>query len=85
MVIYNGYISLETSHIEDTLAKIRTRAENYGGYVVGSLRSTYGMQATAEKVLPRTSVDRASRICSQEIPSEDVFASRPIPSSQGSL
>jgi hypothetical protein len=48
MVIYNGQISLETSHIEDTLAKIRALAESYGGYVAGSSRSNYGTQATAE-------------------------------------
>jgi hypothetical protein len=48
MVIYNGQISLETSRIEDILAKIRTLAESYGGYVAGSSRSTYGMQAMAE-------------------------------------
>jgi hypothetical protein len=48
MIIYNGHVSLETSHIEDTLAKIRTLAENYGGYVASSSRSSYGMQATAE-------------------------------------
>jgi hypothetical protein len=48
MVIYNGQISLETSRIEDTLVRISTLAESYGGYVAGSSRSTYGMQATAE-------------------------------------
>jgi hypothetical protein len=48
MVIYNGQISLETSRIEDTLAKIRALAEGYGGYVAGSSRSNYGTQATAE-------------------------------------
>jgi len=48
MVIYNGEISLETSHIEDTLAKISALAEGYGGYVAGSSRSNYGTQATAE-------------------------------------
>jgi hypothetical protein len=48
MIIYNGRISLETSRIEDTLAKIRALAEGYGGYVTGSSRSTYGMQAAAE-------------------------------------
>ena len=48
MIIYNGHVSLETSRIEDTLAKIRTLAENYGGYVASSSRSSYGMQATAE-------------------------------------
>jgi hypothetical protein len=48
MVIYNGQISLETSHIEDTLTKITALAESYGGYVAGSSRSNYGTQPTAE-------------------------------------
>ena len=48
MVIYNGYISLETSDIQGLLAKIRALAEGYGGYVAGSSRSTYGVQAIAE-------------------------------------
>lgn len=48
MVIYNAYVSLETGDIGGTLAKIRSLAESYGGYVAGSSRSSYGMQATAE-------------------------------------
>ena len=48
MVIYNGYVSLETGDIDGTLAKIRSLVESYGGYVAGTSRSSYGMQATAE-------------------------------------
>ncbi len=48
MVIYNAYLSLETGDIGAALAKIRSLAESYGGYVAGSSRSSYGMQATAE-------------------------------------
>jgi hypothetical protein len=48
MVIYNAYISLETSDIQGRLAKIRSLAETLGGYVASSSRSTYGMQTTAE-------------------------------------
>lgn len=48
MIIYNAYISLETSGIQGVLAKVRALAEGYGGYVAGSSRSRYGMQATAE-------------------------------------
>ena len=48
MVIYNAYVSLETRDIAGTLTKIRSLAESYGGYVAGSSRSSYGMQATAE-------------------------------------
>jgi len=48
MVIYNAYVSLETGDIQGTLTKIRSLAESYGGYVAGSSRSSYGVQATAE-------------------------------------
>jgi len=48
MVIYNGYVSLETPNIEAVLAKIRLLAESMGGYVAGSSRSSYGTQAVAE-------------------------------------
>ncbi len=48
MVIYNAYISLETGDIEGSLAKIRSLAERYGGYVAGSSHSTYRAQAVAE-------------------------------------
>jgi hypothetical protein len=65
MVIYNGQISLETSHIEDTLTKIRALAEGYGGYVAGSSRSSYGTQAIAEITI-RVPKDKF-RIAVQEI------------------
>ena len=65
MVIYNGQISLETSHIEDTLTKIKALAEGYGGYVAGSSRSNYGTQATAEITI-RVPKDKF-RIAVQEI------------------
>lgn len=39
MVVYNAYVSLETSDIQGNLAKIRSLAEGYGGYVAGSARS----------------------------------------------
>jgi len=48
MIIYNAFISLETSDIEGRLAKIRGLAESYGGYVASSSRSTYGTQVRAE-------------------------------------
>ncbi|MEM2122417.1 MAG: DUF4349 domain-containing protein [Candidatus Bathyarchaeia archaeon] len=48
MIIYNAYISLETRNIDDVLARIRSLAEAYGGYVAGTSRSSYGMQARAE-------------------------------------
>jgi hypothetical protein len=48
MVIYNGYLSIETGDLTGTLEKIRTLAERYGGYVAGTSRSNFGNQATAE-------------------------------------
>jgi len=39
MVIYNGYISLETDDIQGNIAKIRSLAESYDGYVAGSSHS----------------------------------------------
>ncbi|MEM2942739.1 MAG: DUF4349 domain-containing protein [Candidatus Bathyarchaeia archaeon] len=48
MVIYNGYLSIETADLAGTVEKIRTLAEMYGGYVAGTSRSTFGNQATAE-------------------------------------
>ena len=38
-VIYNGYVSVETGDIQGTLTKIRTLAENSGGYIAGSSRT----------------------------------------------
>jgi len=48
MVVYNGYVSLETSDMQGALVKIRALSEAYGGYVAGSSRSTQGTQAVAE-------------------------------------
>jgi len=48
VVIYNAHVSLETSDIQGTLARIRGLAEAYGGYVASSSRSAYGMQNRAE-------------------------------------
>jgi hypothetical protein len=38
MIIYNGYISLETDDIDGTLKRIRSLAEGYNGYVAGTSR-----------------------------------------------
>lgn len=48
VVVYNGYVSLETGDIQGVLGKFRQLAESYGGYVASSSRSTYGMQSRAE-------------------------------------
>jgi hypothetical protein len=51
MVIYNAYISIETSDIGGTFEKVKNLAGKYGGYVAGSSRSTQGMQERAEIIL----------------------------------
>ncbi|MBS7626772.1 DUF4349 domain-containing protein [Candidatus Bathyarchaeota archaeon] len=48
MVIYNGYVSIETDDIEGTLGKVRSLAEGRGGYVAGSSRSTSGTRIVAQ-------------------------------------
>jgi hypothetical protein len=81
MVVYNGYISLETGDIQGVLTKIRALADAYGGYVAGSSRSTYGMQAVAEITIrvPKDKFNAALReiegygkILDQRSTSEDV-------------
>ncbi len=48
MIIYNGYISLETDDIDGTLNRIRSLAAGYNGYVAGTSRSMIGNQALAD-------------------------------------
>lgn len=48
MVIYNGFVSLETHDVEGTVDRVRTMAENYGGYVAGTTRSNVGNQTVAD-------------------------------------
>ena len=48
MIIYNGYISLETDDIDGILTRIRSLAEGYNGYVAGTSRSMIGNQAVAD-------------------------------------
>jgi hypothetical protein len=48
MIIYNGYMSLETDDIDGTLKRIRSLAEGYNGYVAGTSRSMIGNQAIAD-------------------------------------
>jgi len=48
MVIYNGFVSLETHNVEGTVDRVRTIAENYGGYVAGTTRSNVGNQTVAD-------------------------------------
>ena len=48
MIIYNAQISIETGEIQAVLSKIEALAVDYGGYVAGSSRSSYGTQTVAE-------------------------------------
>ena len=46
MVVYNAQVSLESKDIQGVLAKIRTLAERYGGYVAGSFQKESRAQIT---------------------------------------
>ncbi len=77
MVIYNAYVSLETSDIQDSMAKIRSLAETYGGYVAGSARSQDGAEITIR--VPKEKFHRAvdeietyGKILDERTSSEDV-------------
>jgi hypothetical protein len=81
MVIYTAHISLETRDIDGTLSRIRGLAERYGGYVAGSSKSTYGMQAAAEITIrvPKDAFHRAvqeiegyGKVLDEGMTSEDV-------------
>jgi len=81
MVIYNGYISIETGDIAGTLDRIRSLAERNGGYVAGTSRSTFGSQATADITIRipqdkfRTSIQEIEtygKVLDERTTSEDV-------------
>lgn len=81
LVIYNGYVSIETGNLIGTLDKIRSLAERYGGYVAGTSRSTFGNQATADITIRipqdkfRTSIQEIEtygKVLDERTTSEDV-------------
>lgn len=81
MVIYNGYVSVETGDIAGTLDRIRSLAERNGGYVAGTSRSTIGSQATADITIRipqdkfRTSIQEIEtygKVLDERTTSEDV-------------
>lgn len=81
MIIYNGYISLETDDIDGTLNRIRSLAEGYSGYVAGTSRSMIGNQAVADITIRipqnrfRSAIDdivNYGRIIDERTTSEDV-------------
>jgi hypothetical protein len=51
MIIYNGYVYLEATNIDEAVMKIRSLAERYGGYVASSNRYTYDEEVRAEIVI----------------------------------
>ncbi|MEM2843476.1 MAG: DUF4349 domain-containing protein [Candidatus Bathyarchaeia archaeon] len=51
MIIYNGYVSLETNNIDEVLMRVRSLAERYGGYVASSNRYIYDEEERAEIVI----------------------------------
>jgi len=81
MVIYNGYVSLETGDIGGVLDRVRSLADRYGGYVAGTSRSTAGNQATAQITIRipqdkfRTSIkeiETYGKVLDEQTNSEDV-------------
>jgi len=51
MIIYSGYVTLETNDIDEVIMKIRNLAERYGGYVASSNRYIYDEEVRAEIVI----------------------------------
>jgi len=81
IVIYNGYVSFETTDILGAIDKVRLLAEKYGGYVAGSSRSTVGnqVQATVTIRIPqdkfRTAIkeiEAFGKVLDERTSSEDV-------------
>jgi hypothetical protein len=77
MVIYNAYISLETSDTQAVLNKIATLAENSAGYVAGSSRTTSGAEITIRvpKDTFRSSIQQVEtygKVLNERSSSEDV-------------
>jgi hypothetical protein len=77
MVIYNAYISLETSDMQTVLNKIAALAENSGGYVAGSWRSTDSAEITIRvpKVTFRSNIQQVEtygKVLNERSSSEDV-------------
>lgn len=77
MVVYNAYVSLETSDLQGSLAKIRSLAEGYGGYVSGSARSQDWAEITIR--VPKEKFHRAvseietyGKVLDENTSSEDV-------------
>lgn len=77
MVIYNAYISLETSDMQAVLNKIAALAESSGGYVAGSSRTTNGAEITIR--VPKDSfrssiqqIETYGKVLNERSSSEDV-------------
>jgi hypothetical protein len=77
MVIYNAYISLETSDMQAVLNKIAALAESSGGYVAGSSRTTDSAEITIRvpKAAFRSSIQQVEaygKVLNERSSSEDV-------------
>jgi hypothetical protein len=77
MVVYNAYISLETSDMQAVLNKIAALAENSGGYVAGSSRTTDSAEITIRvpKVAFRSTIQQVEtygKVLNERSSSEDV-------------
>jgi archaellum component FlaC len=81
MIIYTGYISLETNDIDGTIAMIRSLAEHYGGYVASSNKYMYDEEVRAEIVIrvPKDKfhaaiqeIESYGKVLNENVNSEDI-------------
>jgi len=77
MVVYNAQISLETKEIHGVLAKVRSLAEGYGGYVAGSSQKEGKAQITIRVPKDRfqtalREIESYGKVLDERTASEDV-------------
>jgi archaellum component FlaC len=81
MIIYTGYISLETNDIDGTIAMIRSLADRYGGYVASSNKYMYDEEVRAEIVIrvPKDKfhaaiqeIESYGKVLNENVNSEDI-------------
>jgi len=81
MIIYTGYISLETNDIDGTIAMVRNLADRYGGYVASSNKYMYDEEVRAEIVIrvPKDKfhaaiqeIESYGKVLNENVNSEDI-------------
>ncbi len=81
MIIYRGYVWLETNDIDETIAMIRSLTERYGGYVASSNKYLYDNEVRAEISIriPKDKfhiaiqeIETYGKVLNEDITSEDI-------------